>query len=136
MSAYSPSSPSAGEGTYSSHNTLLSPASEADSKQLNVYEMPGDMPVVREKDGKQLSEKEALQHREKVYNGVDSTVVTPTTPAHPDYATGGAQDPETPVQPRRINPADVVDVRTGEAVSGRQHRAFSFEGERGTFDSQ
>ena len=136
MSAYSPSSPSAGEGTYSSHNTLLSPASEADSKQLNVYEMPGDMPVVREKDGKQLSEKEALQHREKVYNGVDSTVVTPTTPAHPDYATGGAQDPETPVHPRRINPADVVDVRTGEAVSGRQHRAFSFEGERGTFDSQ
>jgi hypothetical protein len=136
MSAYSPSSPSAGEGTYSSNNTMLSPASEADSKQLHVYEMPGDMPVVREKDGKQLSEKEALQHREKVYNGVDSTVVTPTTPAHPDYATGGAQNPETPVQPRRINPADVVDARTGEAVSGRQHRAFSFEGERGTFDSQ
>ena len=136
MSAYSPTSPSAGEGTYSSNNTLLSPASEADSKQLHIYEMPGDMPVVREKDGKQLSEKEALQHREKLYNGVDSTAVTPTTPAHPDYATSGAQDPETPVQPRRVNPEDIVDARTGEAVSGRQHRAFSFEGERGTLDSQ
>jgi hypothetical protein len=136
LSAYSPTSPSAGEGTYSSGNTLLSPASEADSKQLNIYEMPGDMPVVREKDGKQLSEKEALQHREKLYNGVDSTAVTPTTPVHPDYATGGAQDPETPVQPRRVNPEDIVDARTGEAVSGRQHRAFSFEGERGTLDSQ
>ena len=136
MSAYSPSSPSAGEGTYSSINTLQSPVSEADSRQLHIYEMPGDMPAVREKDGKQLSEKEALQHREKLYNGVDSTVVTPTTPAHSDYATGGAQDPETSVQPRRVNPEDIVDVRTGEAISGRQHRAFSFEGERGTLDSQ
>jgi hypothetical protein len=135
MSAYSPSSPSAGEGTYSSNITVLSPASEADSKQLHIYEMPGDMPVVREKDGKQLSEKEALQHREKLYNGVDSTVVTPTTPARSDYATGGAQDPDTPVRPRRVKPEDIVDARTGEAVSGR-HRAFSFEGERGTYDSQ
>jgi hypothetical protein len=134
-SGYSPTSPSAGGGTYSSNNTALSPASEADSKQLHIYEMPGDMPVVREKDGKQLSEKEALQHREKLYNGVDSTVVTPTTPAHPDYASAGAQDPETPLQPRRVNPEDIVDARTGEAVSGR-HRAFSFEGERGTHNSQ
>jgi hypothetical protein len=133
-SGYSPTSPSAGEGTYSSNTTALSPASEADSKQLHIYEMPGDMPVVREKDGKQLSEKEALQHREKLYNGVD-TVVTPTTPAHPDYASAGAQDPETPLQPRRVNPEDIVDARTGEAISGR-HRAFSFEGERGTHDSQ
>lgn len=135
MSAYSPTSPSTGEGTYSSNNTVISPASEADSKQLHIYEMPGDMPVVREKDGKQLSEKEALQHREKLYNGVDSTAVTPTTPAHPDYATAGAQDPETPLHPRRVNAEDIVDARTGEAVSGH-HRAFSFEGERGTLDSQ
>lgn len=135
MSAYSPTSPSAGEGTYSSGNTLLSPASEADSKQLQIYEMPGDMPVVREKDGKQLSEKEALQHREKLYNGVDSTVVTPTTPGHPEYATGGAQSPDAISQPRRVNAADIIDAQTGAAVTGR-HRAFSFEGERGTYDSQ
>lgn len=135
LSPYSPNSPSTGEGTYSSNNTLLSPASEADSKQLHIYEMPGDMPAVREKDGKQLSEKEALQHREKLYNGVDSTTATPTTPGHPDYATAGAQDPETPAQPRRVNAEDIVNARTGEAVSGR-HRAFSFEGERGTHDSQ
>lgn len=134
MSAYSPTTPSAGEGTYSSGHTLFSPASEADSRQLQIYEMPGDMPAVREKDGKQLSEKEALQHRERLYNGVDSTVVTPTTPSH-DATMAGAQDPDAPPPPRRVNAEDIVDARTGEAVSGR-HRAFSFEGERGTYDSQ
>lgn len=139
-SAYSPTSPSAGEGTYSSTsgNTLFSPASEADSKQLQIYEMPGDMPAVREKDGKQLSEKEALQHRERLYNGVDSNVATPTTPAHDGSAGAGALDPDAqplPPPPRRVNAEDIVDARTGEAVSGR-HRAFSFEGERGTLDSQ
>lgn len=133
MTAYSPTS--TGEGTYSSGNTLLSPASEADSKQLNIYEMPGDMPVVREKDGKQLSEKEALQHREKLYNGVDSNAVTPTTPSAAGATMGGAQDPDAASHPRRVNAEDIVDARTGAAVTGR-HRAFSFEGERGTHDSQ
>ena len=71
-----------------------------------------------------------------MYNGVDSTVVTPTTPGHPDYATGGAQNPDAlQSQPRRVNAEDIVDAHTGAAVTGR-HRAFSFEGERGTYDSQ
>lgn len=134
-SGYSPTTPSAGEGTYSSGMTLFSPASEADSKQLEIYEMPGDMPSVGEKDGKQLSEKEALQHRERLYNGVESTAATPTSPHH-DATMAGAQDPNAPATtPRRVNAEDIVDARTGEAVTGR-HRAFSFEGEMGTLDSQ
>lgn len=128
----SPTSPGA-EGTYSSTSgaTLFSPASEADSKQLQIFEMPGDMPVVREKDGKQLSEKEALQHRERLYNGVDAAT-TPTTPGA--GAGEGGDQLGAAAEPRRVNAEDVVDARTGEAVGGGRHRAFSFEGERGTLD--
>lgn len=133
--ATSPMDSSLGEGTFSSGNTLMSPASEADSRPVEIYEMPGDMPVVREKDGKQLSEKEALQHREKLYNGVDSTVTTPTTAGGAEATVGGAQDPAYHTPPRRVNAGDIVDARTGQSVSGH-HRAFSFEGERGTHDSQ
>lgn len=135
VSATSPMSSSAGEGTFSSGNTLLSPASEADSRPVEIYEMPGDMPLVREKDGKQLSEKEALQHREKLYNGVDSTVTTPTTAGGADAMLGGAQDSAYHTSPRRVNPEDIVNAHTGQSVSGH-HRAFSFEGERGTYDSR
>ena len=135
VSATSPMSSSAGEGTFSSGNTLLSPASEADSRPVEIYEMPGDMPLVREKDGKQLSEKEALQHREKLYNGVDSTVTTPTTAGGADAILGGAQDSAYHTPPRRVNPEDIVNAHTGQSVSGH-HRAFSFEGERGTHDSR
>jgi hypothetical protein len=134
VSATSPMS-LAGEGTFSSGNTLMSPASEADSRPVEIYEMPGDMPLVREKDGKQLSEKEALQHREKLYNGVDSTVTTPTTAGGADATVGGAQGPVSHTPPRRVNPGDIVNAHTGQSVSGH-HRAFSFEGERGTHDSR
>ena len=118
-SAYSPTTPSAGEGTHSSTNTgtifsPISPASEADSKERQIFEMAGDMPTIREKDGKLLSEKEALQHREKVYNGVDSQVHTPTSAVEE-----GIRDPN------RVNPDDVVDANTGASLT--RHRAFSFE---------
>jgi hypothetical protein len=135
VSATSPMTSSVGEGTFSSGNTLISPASEADSRPVEIYEMPGDMPVVREKDGKQLSEKEALQHREKLYNGVDSNVTTPTTAGGADATIGGAQDPAFHTPPRRMNAGDIVNAHTGQSVAG-QHRAFSFEGERGTHDSR
>lgn len=122
FAGYSPTSAS-GEGTHSSSQSgaLFSPisqASEADSKQLHIYEMPGDMPAIREKDGKALSEKEALQHREKKYNGIDSSSESPsTTMTHPSLR-----------ESRMVNPEDVVDARTGQNIT--LHRAFSFENER------
>ncbi|KAF2719666.1 acid protease [Polychaeton citri CBS 116435] len=48
----------------------------AESASTPIYEMPGDMPEIREKDGRLLSEKEALAHREKLYNGVDTSPAT------------------------------------------------------------
>lgn len=133
-SGYSPTTPSAGEGTHSSaedgsgHRThpssLLSPvsepssASEADSRQRHVYEMPGDMPTIKEKDGRALSEKEAIAHRERVYNGVDSA---------PTSATAVNEGPR---EPRRVNPDDIVRADTNASDHDRnftRHRAFSFE---------
>ncbi|TKA30745.1 hypothetical protein B0A50_02465 [Salinomyces thailandicus] len=136
-SAYSPTTPSAGEGTYSSshsgsnsngnrHSLLspLTPASEADSRERQVFEMPGDMPTIKEKDGKSLSEKEVLAHRERVYNGVES----------PSGSMGTVD--EGVRESRRINPNEVVraDAPPVETVDEQQgvtlHRAFSFEEER------
>jgi hypothetical protein len=91
-----------------------------------IFEMAGDMPAVGEKDGKALSEKEAIARREKVYNGVEppSAVAVEDTAATRDVV-------------RRVNPGDVV---TGDTVIDsewpsaerefREHRAFSFEEER------
>ncbi len=58
---------------------------EADGRERQIYEMPGDIPVVPEAGGRQLSEKESMVVREKIYNGVDPTG-TPDTPcfAHED----------------------------------------------------
>lgn len=144
----SPSTPTAGEGTHSStqsssgcgthaSSVVLSPlspsnTSEADSRERQVFEMAGDMPTIKEKDGKALSEKEALRHREKVYNGVGK-------PA--------ADVNEGVREPRRVNPEDIVRADTRHVMRGGgedgpiglavgdprdsfRHRAFSFEEER------
>ncbi|KYG40598.1 hypothetical protein M433DRAFT_8651, partial [Acidomyces richmondensis BFW] len=145
--AESPSTPTAGEGTYSStqssngHGTqassvVLSPlspsnTSEADSRERQIFEMAGDMPTIREKDGKALSEKEALRHRERVYNGVEN----PAADVHDGIR-----------ERRRINPENVVRADTRHLMQGEgegdiglamgeprdffRHRAFSFEEER------
>ncbi|KAK5108341.1 hypothetical protein LTR62_008437 [Meristemomyces frigidus] len=152
-SAYSPSTPTAGEGTYSSthsdsngthHSSVLSPlspnsqpnASEADSKERQVYEMAGDMPTIKEKDGRALSEKEAMALRERLYNGVDSAPTSATA----------LVEPTQPTRERRlVSPEDVVvpaPASTSAPVAEKnnrlqlpgdvtRHRAFSFEEERG-----
>ncbi|KAK5127238.1 hypothetical protein LTR85_008600 [Meristemomyces frigidus] len=130
----SPTTPSNGEGTHSSSqsgsgngtHSILSPlspsnASEADSKEHHIYEMPGDMPTIKEKDGKLLSEKEAIAHRERIYNGVDSA------------PTSALAVNEGVREPRRVSPEDVVQADTnagGGELSSIMHRAFSFEENR------
>ncbi|KXT10089.1 hypothetical protein AC579_8965 [Pseudocercospora musae] len=128
--ASTPSSPSAAEGTRSSTQSgsfLMSPssatASEADSRERKVYEMPGDMPAIREKDGRALSEKEAIQRREQKYNGVVST--TPTSSEHPRE---GLRDP------RRVNPEEIVetDISPEPRDTAALRRRFSFENQPGS----
>ena len=94
--------------------------------------MVGDMPTVKEKDGKELSEKEALAHREKVYNGVEGPAIQSSSSL--------AMVPETAEirTPRRVEPGEVQLVRTStqppvspvEERHFTRHRAFSFEEER------
>ncbi|EME46657.1 hypothetical protein DOTSEDRAFT_70614 [Dothistroma septosporum NZE10] len=115
------------EGTQSSAQSgqRFSPsgatASEADSRELQVHEMPGDMPAIREKDGRALSEKEAMARRERVYNGVEPSSGSASV------VNGGSREP------RRVDPDAIVDA--GRAIEPRDrtlHRQFSFEadGER------
>lgn len=140
---YSPSSPSTGEGTYSSTGTgrgsstfasgisplgggaFVTTAAEAGGRERPVFEMAGDMPVIREKDGHALSEKEALAHREKVYNGVNSE-------------TNLDEPPVARERPARVDAENVVPsgrAMDEDGVAERRdfvhHRQFSFEFDRG-----
>lgn len=69
---------------------------EADSKQKEIFEMPGDLPKIPEADGKQMSEKEALRKREERYNGTNSQSPVSTV---------------SPVESRRPAPVNPEDVR-------------------------
>jgi hypothetical protein len=46
---------------------------EVDAIEPQIYEMPGDIPERQEADGRQLSEKETMVVRQRLYNGVDPT---------------------------------------------------------------
>lgn len=89
-----------------------------------IYEMAGDMPTIKEKDGRPLSEKEALQHRERVYNGVDVVPMSPTSTESHD------EPPPVPARAsRRLTWKNVVPVQSSSSGPSRSllHRAFSFE---------
>ncbi|KAI8930829.1 hypothetical protein NX059_011850 [Plenodomus lindquistii] len=48
-----------------------SAVNEIENTERQIYEMPGDVPQPQEAGGRQLSEKETLVVRERIYNGVD-----------------------------------------------------------------
>ena len=72
------------------------PTSEAGGSERKIYEMPGDIPPRLEADGRQLSEKESMVVREKIYNGVD--------PAPP------SNSPISEENPRRLAPVLPSDI--------------------------
>jgi hypothetical protein len=67
---------------------------EADSKQKEIFEMPGDFPKIPEAGSRQMTEKEALRKREEKYNGVDTQSPTPAESR----------------RPAPVNPEDVREV--------------------------
>ena len=71
---------------------------EADSKQREIFEMPGDFPEILEAGGRQMTEKEALRKREEKYNGVDT------------YSPAPAVSPATSRRQAPINPEDVREI--------------------------
>jgi hypothetical protein len=65
---------------------LPSPAVEVDNSERQIFEMPGDIPMRLEADGRQLSEKESMMVRERIYNGTDPNgplEVLPVIEEHP-----------------------------------------------------
>lgn len=71
---------------------------EVDNTERQIFEMPGCMPEPKEADGRQLSEKESMVVRERIYNGVD-----PHSPA-------ASPTHETPRRLAPISPAEVTMV--------------------------
>lgn len=123
----SPTSPtSQGYSTYRSSNGTLfvSPTmpsgptggvfgGEVDG--LEVYEMPGDMPEMAQADGREMTEKDMMNHRAEQYNGVDSH--------------RSDEDPATADENRKerqlLSPDQVRDVR----VVDPSHRYSFVEGD-------
>jgi hypothetical protein len=77
---------------------------EADTTEQQIFEMPGCIPERQEAGGRQLSEKESMVVRERIYNGVD-----PNTPA---------TSPTMQEAPRRLAPISPAEVTM---VNGRLH---------------
>ena len=77
------------------------PISEAEGSERKIYEMPGDVPPRLEADGRQLSEKESMVVRERIYNGVD-----PAPPSNSPILE------ETPRRLALVSPSDVTIVNT------------------------
>ena len=99
---------SAGPGSFSE---LASPVpsngvwvGEKDSRP--IFEMPGSTPDLALMDGRQITEKEMMQHRERVYNGQDPQVA--------------AEDRPTEQQRRvAVEPNEVREATEGEGGNAR-----------------
>jgi hypothetical protein len=92
------------DGTYYKPGTSEASVFESDSKEREIFEMPGDMPRMQEADGRQMSEKEAMRVREERYNGVDPATTTPTV------STGGSE--RSPVSPNERSPTSTYTSGT------------------------
>jgi hypothetical protein len=101
---------------------------ESDSKEREVFEMPGDMPRRQEADGRQFTEKEVMRHREERINGTDPGV-SPITPNGSDrsptstLATGtlpssiSSRATRTPIRPGEVIELTPIENGTLQLVS-------------------
>ncbi|KAJ4373026.1 hypothetical protein N0V83_003317 [Neocucurbitaria cava] len=76
--------------------------SEADNAERQIYEMPGDMPERQEAGGRQLSEKETMVVRERIYNGFDPNGTPDVSPM--------VEEPPRRLAP--ISPSEVTMVNS------------------------
>ncbi|KAF2020157.1 acid protease [Aaosphaeria arxii CBS 175.79] len=56
------------------------PAAEVANTERQIFEMEGDIPTTQEAGGRQLSEKETMMVRERIYNGTDPNSPTAVSP--------------------------------------------------------
>ncbi|KIW02635.1 uncharacterized protein PV09_06075 [Verruconis gallopava] len=104
----------------SSHVALVH---ESDSKEREVFEMPGDMPTRQEADGRAYTEKEVMRHREERINGTDPGI-SPITPNSSDrspastVATGTLPSSISSRANRMLNPGEIIEL--GPLENGTQ----------------
>ncbi|GAM85802.1 hypothetical protein ANO11243_038100 [Dothideomycetidae sp. 11243] len=92
-------------------------AGEADGKA--IHELPGSFPELNLADGRQITEKDMMRHRERLYNGIDSVEERRTTER--ERSTRRVQSTE----PQRREPVDPDQIREATEAEGGNKR-FSF----------
>lgn len=94
-------------------DTLPSPTVEVENTERQIFEMPGDFPMAQEAGGRQLTEKESMVVRERIYNGVDPN----ETPAISPLAEEPPSVPSLPSAPRRptLLASEIAMVNRGMA---------------------
>ena len=80
---------------------LPSPPVEAANTERQIFEMPGCVPLSAEAGGRQLTEKESMMVRERIYNGVDPN--SPPADAPPSQE-------DAPRRPAPVSPSEVTMV--------------------------
>lgn len=87
---------------------LPSPVVEVENTERQIFEMPGDVPTRQEADGRQLSEKETMMVRERIYNGVDTHAPLSASPT--EEAPSRRAVPITPSEVAMVNRRRIADV--------------------------
>jgi hypothetical protein len=111
---------------------------ESDSKEREIFEMPGDMPRRQEADGRAFTEKEVIRHREERINGIDPGV-SPISPNGSDdrsptstLATGTLPSSISSRPPRdraMITPGEVMEL--GPVENGTMQLVSPLDGSDG-----
>jgi len=109
-----------GDPTTPTHDSPV----EVDNNERPIFEMMGDLPATQEADGRQLSEKESMVVRERIYNGVDPAGPTPITPSReepprrlaPISASEVAMVRGVPVSPQAVSPVTSRTPRDGSSL--------------------
>lgn len=108
----------------------LSPSTLTEAGGSQVFEMAGDMPVISQADGRQITEKDVMRRREEEYNGVD----THATPEARSVPAAGQQEPRQIIQPGEIVPYRGISEDQQPVVESHNRFSFEDESEAGTIN--
>jgi len=92
---------------------IPSPLAEVENNERQIFEMEGDTPNPAEAGGRQLSEKETMMVRERIYNGVDPNGgpdVSPMSEEAPPHRLAPVSPSEVAMVNRRLPVSPVTSV--------------------------
>lgn len=112
-------------GKSQSDTTSTAALVESDSKEREVFEMEGDMPVLQEAGGRQLSEKDVIRSREERINGVD---IHSSPVSNESHSPTSVSPPSTLDSNRRralLTPGEVMELSPIEGRTIGSHMPIS-----------